>query len=152
VINYAKAPKMTKEAKGVLSGQDGAKKFQEKYGDYFIAGIIVGAEAGMMLSRSHDSHSDVEVSLTLFPACVSLCVYPILYTTLFRLKEPFDRNLHRSQKSQSRLKSSSGPNRSASQRRKYHRSIFARTASPASVHSIKRAIPLHRAPLTRPRL
>ena len=150
MISYDEAPKMTKEAREVLSGQDGAKDFREKYGDYFIAGIIVGAEAGMMLSRSHFSHSEVEVSLALSLARVSTCVYPSTLCHL-HLIALFDVNFHRSRKSQSRLKSFSGPNQSATQTRKYHHSISAHTASTASVHSTKRATLSLRAPPTRPR-
>jgi hypothetical protein len=60
-VRYAEAPAIIPSAREIL--KSGEERFKEKYGDYFIGGMILGAEAGMMLSQSQEDRRETEVGL-----------------------------------------------------------------------------------------
>jgi len=54
----ASRPVLTLEAKQMLRSAEGLKKFQQKYGDFFVSELSIGADAGACLAISSLSHYD----------------------------------------------------------------------------------------------
>lgn len=60
-------PRYSEEAKRLLASTDGRKKFSDTYGDYFVRGFVLGADAGICLSahsNSKDSTEQLKVKVT----------------------------------------------------------------------------------------
>ncbi|CAI6340661.1 unnamed protein product [Periconia digitata] len=62
-IDLERTPRLTTSA-AALIGQSGLESFQECFGDYYVAGYILGADTGMLLSASSFSRKEInEVSV-----------------------------------------------------------------------------------------
>lgn len=72
-VLYTSSPVLSRTAKRLLAYPNGDKLFRQQYGDYYLAGYQLGADAGGCLcttSSSHDSsmslHVEIQVKVLIF--------------------------------------------------------------------------------------
>lgn len=53
-------PRYSKPVRRLLNSKNGEKEFRELYGDFFIRGYTLGADAGVCVTARFDSHSSKE--------------------------------------------------------------------------------------------
>ncbi|KAK4205405.1 hypothetical protein QBC40DRAFT_320126 [Triangularia verruculosa] len=53
-------PPLSRESMRILQSQDGQAKFRKRYGDYYVCGFALGADAGACMSASTESMSSKE--------------------------------------------------------------------------------------------
>lgn len=54
-IRFAKEPPLSVEAKNILQSRDGEHAFRMQYGDYYVAGYVLGGDAGAFVSLGQSS-------------------------------------------------------------------------------------------------
>jgi hypothetical protein len=59
-VALERPPKFSREAAGILTQVDGEPGFRERYGDYYVYGYELGAEAGACISAESSTYDSAE--------------------------------------------------------------------------------------------
>ena len=66
-VRFAKEPSLSAEARSLLRSPDGEQKFRTTFGDYYVAGYILGGDTGVYVSvsqSSRDTKTSTSITVT----------------------------------------------------------------------------------------
>ncbi|MCJ1404978.1 hypothetical protein MMC11_008204 [Xylographa trunciseda] len=65
-IRFSGEVPLSKAAKSILQGADGFQRFRDRYGDYYVGGLHIGADTGVLVSQDiEQGESTEQLSVTL---------------------------------------------------------------------------------------
>lgn len=62
MIQFARIPELNASATTILRATDGEEKFRSQFGDYYVAGMILGGDSGTFLSVDEDQISTTDTT------------------------------------------------------------------------------------------